>query len=531
MATINLTSVYANLDRWPGDLLRADEDTVVTARTATTFRFTLGSTSEFAGYTVVVGGTGFTYLNGVATSGTMSSVRIVGPGGATVANITGLTGPIATDFDQFISDVFGSPTGDTGPGPDGEAAWDVLSSGSDLMNGTAGDDWLFVAGFNTGNDTANGFGGDDQMFGSIGNDIYNGGAGYDTLSFYETSYGLGGAATRGIIVNVRARTVIDSWGGTDRFTSVEGFEGSRFNDVFNGSAATDDAFSGLRGNDTFRGGQVSVNSTGQFTSDDDDFLSYNSDYWNGGSLGIRVNLETSFVNGSIRGSIRDGFGNIDTVIDIEQVEGTRFGDSFIGSRAGNVFWGGEGQDTYNGRGGFDILEFDRWFGDNDPVGVVVDLSLATGQIINDGFGNTETALSIEEVDGTDGTDVLRSGAGGTLLEGRDGADILTGRGGRDTFIWNDMSETGDGDRVTDFVATGPSADWLAFEIEGFVGMTDTLRLVNGTNATTNQGTFLFNAATDTLVWDSNGTGAGGRTVVAILTNVASLSAANFQLWD
>ena len=34
--------------------------------------------AEFAGYTVVVGGTGFTYLNGVATSGTMSSVRIVG---------------------------------------------------------------------------------------------------------------------------------------------------------------------------------------------------------------------------------------------------------------------------------------------------------------------------------------------------------------------------------------------------------------------------------------------------------------------
>ena len=36
---------------------------------------------------------------------------------------------------------------------------------------------------------------------------------------------------------------------------------------------------------------------------------------------------------------------------------------------------------------------------------------------------------------------------------------------------------------------------------------------------------------DQLIWDSNGTGAGGQTVIAVLANVAALSAANFSLWD
>ena len=62
-------------------------------------------------------------------------------------------------------------------------------------------------------------------------------------------------------------------------------------------------------------------------------------------------------------------------------------------------------------------------------------------------------------------------------------------------------------------------------------MTSTLRLVNGTNATSTFGTFLFINATDQLIWDANGTGAGGRTLIAVLTNVTALTSANFELWD
>jgi Ca2+-binding RTX toxin-like protein len=61
-------------------------------------------------------------------------------------------------------------------------------------------------------------------------------------------------------------------------------------------------------------------------------------------------------------------------------------------------------------------------------------------------------------------------------------------------------------------------------------MSATLRLVNGTAATTAQATFIFNAANDTLFWDPDGTGAAAALAIVKLTNVASLSAANFDLW-
>ncbi len=239
-----------------------------------------------------------------------------------------------------------------------------------------------------------------------------------------------------------------------------------------------------------------------------------------------VKLEASFVNGTIRGTIRDGFGNTDTVIDIERVEGTRFGDNFVGSRADNAFWGAEGKDTYNGLGGRDRLDFGRTFTDADQHGIQVDLSRTTGQIIDDGFGNVETALNVEQISATGMSDRLKGSTRAEILEGMGSTDTLTGGGGNDQFLWYSQQDAGNADRVTDF----KPGDRLTFRVDEWNGMTDTVRIVNGTQATTNQGTFLFNAATDTLTWDSNGTGAGGRTVVAELVNVNSLSATSFELW-
>lgn len=243
-----------------------------------------------------------------------------------------------------------------------------------------------------------------------------------------------------------------------------------------------------------------------------------------------ADLKTSFSSGSIRGSIRDGFGNLDTVIDIENIQGTQFGDSFVGSRADNVFSGAEGKDTYNGGAGFDRVKFDDWFKDDEPTGITVNLTLASGQIINDGFGNTETARNIEFIDGTDRNDRIRMNGAENAINGREGTDTLTGGGGSDTFFFIDQGELGDGDRITDFTASGSASDHLAFDIDNFDGMTSTVRLVNGNAATTNQGTFLFRAFNDTLYWDRDGTGAAAAQVVAILTNVAALSTDDVELY-
>ena len=84
---------------------------------------------------------------------------------------------------------------------------------------------------------------------------------------------------------------------------------------------------------------------------------YDEDERWGGSRGIVVNLETSNVGGHIQGTIRDGFGQVDKVIDIERVVGTSKNNSFTGSSAENWFDGLAGKDTFKGGGGFDFIAF------------------------------------------------------------------------------------------------------------------------------------------------------------------------------
>lgn len=530
MAGIALTSLFSQLNQWPGTLFEADSNTTVLTQTAKQFSFRYASTGvDFPDYRVVVTGTGFAFDSGGAYDGVMSSVRIFNAAGQLVLSFANLApNTLASDFSQFYANVFGSSSGE-GPGPDGFVAMSHLMSHNDVITGTAGDDRQSLAGMDVGNDVYNLLAGDDYVNGGIGDDTINGGAGTDMLSFWNTAWNEGVTAWRGIAVDVVAGTVLDPWGGTDSIISVEEFEGSRFSDSFAGGASRN-WFAGLRGRDTIDGGDNSFDAFGNATNDLDDAVSYQSDYWSGGSRGIVANLETSFVNGSIRGTIRDGFGNLDTVIDIENVEGTRFNDVFVGSRVDNVFAGGEGVDSYRGAGGYDAIDFDTWFGDVQPGGIRVDLSLAVGQIIDDGFGNTETATGIEDIGAGSGNDWIKGSAGFNFISGGLGADTMAGGAGSDTFLWYDPGEFNQGDRITDFTAAGAAADHLAFEVASFAGMTGTLVLVNGPAATQAVGTFIFRNANDTLYWDPDGTGAAAAQLVAVLTNVSALSAANFDLW-
>jgi len=530
MATITLTPLYTNLPGWQGRLFESQGDETVLARTATSFSWRFGPNSDFAGYTVTATGTGFGYLDGDPVAGTMSSVVVRNAAGQVMLTIGGLTG-FAADLSQFASNVFGSSLPDAGPGPDGTAAWSHLLSGNDTVVGTAGNDRQGLAGFDTGNDTYIMGAGDDEVYGGIGNDSYNGGDGYDRLNYGETSYNQGQAAFRGVTLNVMTGTAVDAWGGTDRFSGFEAFGLSRFNDVFYGNIAESDEIRGLRGNDIIDGGANTFDTFGNRTYvDDRDRVEYSSDYWHGGRFGIVVDLETSIVAGSIRGFARDGFGNTDTLIDIERVDGTRYGDRLTGSSVDNRLAGGEGRDTYDGGGGKDEVRFDRAFADGPgPVGVNVNMALATNQIINDGFGNTETMINIEEILGSDNADILRGNAQNNFLEGQRGADTLAGQGGNDQFFFV-QADMNFADRVLDFAATGAGIDELVFDVGDWTNMAATLRLVNGTAATTGFGTFLFVNATDQLIWDQNGTGAGGQTLVAVLSGVNALTAANFELW-
>lgn len=520
MARVFYSALYNNLTSWSGKLFEVLPGSTFPVQTATNLTVVYPAGHPFAGFQMVCTGTGFTYSGTDVTGGTLSMVRILNGAGQTVLTIDTLPpGSLASDLAQLMSSAAGWSDGaGGGTGPDGKLVWSHLLSGNDTINGTAGDDRQ-LQGTDRGNDVYNMGGGNDWVTGGIGNDTINGGAGWDGLDYSNTSFNEGITAFRGVAINMATGTAIDPWGGTDTFSSIEEVYGSRFNDSFTGSALRDQ-FTGLRGNDTFNGGA------------DKDTIDYSQDRWFGGLRGIVVDLQTSVVGTAIHGTITDGFGNTDKTIDIERVVGTAFDDVFVGSAAGNVFWGGEGLDSYRGDLGSDMISFSRKFTGTPQTGINVDLRLATRQVINDGFANTENALNIEDVEGSDFGDRIFGNLNDNWITGRDGADGMFGGNGADHFEWWDQSHFGDGDKINDFksVTANVVHDFLSFDHAAFAGMTTAVTLVNGTAATAAVGTFIFDTVTDLLYWDSDGTGAAAGVAVCKLVGVGALAAADFDIY-
>ncbi|MBC7739855.1 MAG: hypothetical protein H7245_22195 [Candidatus Saccharibacteria bacterium] len=159
-----------------------------------------------------------------------------------------------------------------------------------------------------------------------------------------------------------------------------------------------------------------------------------------------------------------------------------FGGSDVLNGAGGDDWmnGGSGTDRFFGGDGIDGVYFQT---DTPTRGIVVDLSKTAGQIVNDGFGNTETVSSVEKIAGTafadritgnrtenglfgdpgndslaggggqdflageNGNDILRGGAAGDQLNGGAGDDILYGGAGFDVALFWNVVAPGHGVKV------------------------------------------------------------------------------------
>src|SRR5690606_39005093 len=106
------------------------------------------------------------------------------------------------------------------------------------------------------------------------------------------------------------------------------------------------------------------------------------------------------------------------------------GGSFSNSEK---YTGGAGNDTIDGRGGWDELVYSyevtvgsrngagEWI--HGDRGVDVDLGAGTAQ---DAFGDTDTLISIEEVAGTKFKDKIKGDGKANTLRGLEGADKLEG---------------------------------------------------------------------------------------------------------
>lgn len=314
------------------------------------------------------------------------------------------------------------------------------------------------------------------------------------------------------------------------------------NDLIKGSARGDDLIAGLNGgNDTVYGNGGDDFIKGDAGNDQifggagQDTYSLNETFFDQTSKrGAVVNLAT--------GTATDSWGGTDKLNSVENARGSRFSDQITGTGGSNQIEGLKGFDTLSGGAGFDTLRYDNDANHGGTRGVTVNLATGTAR---DGWGATDTISGFEEVRGTArsdtltgntsnnelqgmaGNDVLNGGGGDDTLVGALGADTMTGGAGRDSFVFGQWEGPQDpNDVIKDFVS---GVDNLFFDTSTFPGMGTIVQFQNGTSAGGTGSWFFFDAASDGLYWDADGTGGGAAMLIVTLENVNSLSSADIIL--
>ena len=166
---------------------------------------------------------------------------------------------------------------------------------------------------------------------SGGNDTVFGGDGFDRVSYnFQTS---------AIYADLGAGTVTGSAIGTDVLHDIEGITGSQASDVIIGDGLAN-LLAGIHGSDTLDGAG-GIDTVTYF---------YDRD-------GVTVDLAAGIAS--------DGFGGTDRLLNIENVDGSRYADIITGDGLDNVLNGADGNDTLTGAGGADTFAFGA------PIGVFV----------------------------------------------------------------------------------------------------------------------------------------------------------------
>jgi Ca2+-binding RTX toxin-like protein len=290
-----------------------------------------------------------------------------GSSGVDLADYSGTATPLIVTIDNLagdgaagegdnvlkdVEDVTGGSGGDT---ITGSSAANVLTGGGGpdtLSGGDSGD--LLIGG--TENDQLHGDGGDDALRGGLGSDGLDGGADVDAVDY--------AAATAAINANLETGNV--SGEGGDTLTAVENLIGSIHADTITGDNGPN-ALAGNNGTDTIHGGGGKDFLNG---ADGDDVLrgEGGDDFIEGGdgkdtaqystaSGGVTVDLSNPLGTATGQGS--------DQLVNVENLDGSGFGDSLTGSSVANILnglggpdqlYGLAGKDTLNGGSGTDTLD-------------------------------------------------------------------------------------------------------------------------------------------------------------------------------
>ena len=229
----------------------------------------------------------------------------------------------------------------------------------------------------------------------------------------------------------------------------DGISGESGNDILLGQSGND-VLDGGAGNDTLSGGEGIDTVVYQFAP-----------------AGVSVTLSEG--DRDTLGRASDGFGNTDSLSNIENVIGSEFDDNLTGNSSNNSLTGRGGNDTIIGISGDDNL------------------------------------------------------TGGT------GADTLSGGSGSDLFVYFNPDEGGD--TIDDFVVgiDKIAAVAVGFGSGLSSGALSQDSFAVGSVATSNEQRFVFNDASGELFFDTDGAGAANSQLIATLNGVSNLSAEDIML--
>jgi Ca2+-binding RTX toxin-like protein len=352
-------------------------------------------------------------------------------------------------------------TGATGRAGKSFTGFERLYSGdgADQVTGTVDANVIRTG---AGNDTIDGGGGNDVLDGGAGDDVMRGGTGFDTVTYVD--------ATGAVSVNLRPEAQDTGGAGVDILLGVENLIGSAFDDSLTGNGGAnrlvggrgDDRLSGSSGDDRLEGDSGDDILAGGLG---DDIIDGGSGFdiadYSDANVGVIVYLD-------FYRTVETNVG-VDTLIDIEGVYGSDFGDVLSGGADSDWLYGGDGVDflegvnlldlnngsaggnnTLNGGAGNDFMKGglarDIFIGGDgvdevsysnlafstSRVGVTVNLSLSGAQ--DTGGGGIDTMNGIENLMGTGFGDVLIGSNVDNRLDGGTGNDRLVGGQGRDRLL-------------------------------------------------------------------------------------------------
>ncbi len=390
----------------------------------------------------------------------------------------------------------------------------------------------------TGSLLVSGGAGNDTFLSGKGNDTFNAGAGNDTIDYSHASGGVT------VNLNIATAQAVGGGAGSDTLTGVENIVGTDFADTLTGDGNDNIFYSGgIDGHDTVDGGG------GNDTYSFGDIIAAAS------VSGVTIDLRDN------------GAQNLGVVklTSIENVVGSPYADTFIGSSADNVMNGGGGIDTITyqyATGGMSFVQIANPGGQatftatgggqgNDTFSA---MSIIVGTDFNDTFsflgtpqmdirggGGNDTMtfenaaqgvgvllggpngdpidfVSIETLTGSSHDDTLGGDNSDNVINGGAGNDTISGGAGNDTLNGGDDNDTISGGAGSDILNGGAGDDTLFggdtnFEFDGndvLNGGAGNDKLYAGGANASNSGTVILNggAGDDLLV------GGGGETTAS-----------------